>query len=110
MEEFRKYYKFPLMYDGYSYIWTNNRVMAFYSFVSNEDTMKLVSILNGESSQKCNAQYKDGYIVIDGHKCLLVRGWGMLTGIGGYHLERNKAAEIQDGFANWCVNRLNGVI
>lgn len=84
--------------------------MAFNSFVSNEDTLKLVSILNEEISQKCNAQYSNGYIVIDGRKCLLVRGWGMLTGVGGYNLERSKAAEIQDGFANWCVNRLNGII
>ena len=110
MEDFKKYYQLPLKYDGHSYIWTSNGKMAFNSFVSNEDTLKLVSILNEEISQKCNAQYSNGYIVIDGRKCLLVRGWGMLTGVGGYNLERSKAAEIQDSFANWCVNRLNGII
>ena len=108
MGEFRKYYKFPLKYDGHSYIWTNNGKMAFNSLVSDEDTQKIVNILNGILDKKCNAQCNDGYIVIDGRKCLLVRGWGMLTGIGGYHLERNKAAEIQDEFVHWCVNRLNG--
>ncbi len=110
MEEFKKYYKFPLKYDGYSYIWTNNGEMAFSSLVSDEDTQKIVNILNGILDKKCNTQYNDGYIVIDGRKCLLVRGWGMLTGVGGYNLRRSKAAEIQDEFANWCVNRLNGII
>lgn len=109
MKEFEKYYQLPLKYDGHSYIWTNNGKMAFNSFVSNDDTQKLVSILNGEVSQKCNAQYNNCHIVIDGRRCLLVRGWGMLTGRGGYNLDHRKAAAIQDEFANWCVDRLNGI-
>lgn len=38
---------------------------------------------------------------------ILIRGWGMLTGVGGYNLSADKAAEIQDVFANYCVEMLN---
>ena len=37
----------------------------------------------------------------------MIRGWGMLTGIGGYNLPTDKAAEIQDAFTNYCVEMLN---
>lgn len=37
----------------------------------------------------------------------LIRGWGMLTGVGGYNLPADKAAEIQDAFAKYCVKMLN---
>lgn len=45
----------------------------------------------------------------DGKECkiALIRGWGMLTGPGGYHLPQEKAAEIQDAFADYCVEMLN---
>jgi hypothetical protein len=31
----------------------------------------------------------------------------MLTGVGGYNLPADKAAEIQDAFADYCVEMLN---
>ena len=31
----------------------------------------------------------------------------MFTGPGGYHLPQEKAAEIQDAFADYCVEMLN---
>jgi len=40
-------------------------------------------------------------------KLLMVRGWGHLTGCGGLNLEPETAAEIQDGFFNWCRDTLN---
>lgn len=40
-------------------------------------------------------------------KLFRMRGWGMLTGVGGYHLSEDKAAEIQDTFADYCVEMLN---
>ena len=36
-----------------------------------------------------------------------IRGWGMLTGIGAYNLPAEEAAQIQDDFANYCVQMLN---
>lgn len=107
MEEFKKYYKFPLKYDGHGYIWTSDNRMALQSFISDNDTQTIVDILNDRVKKKCNARFEDGYIVINGYKCLLVRGWGMLTGIGAYNLKIDNAAKIQDEFANWCVNKLS---
>lgn len=45
----------------------------------------------------------------DGKECkiALIRGWGMLTGPGGYHLPQEKAVKIQDAFADYCVEMLN---
>ena len=40
-------------------------------------------------------------------KVAVIRGWGMLTGSGSYNLDENKAAEIQDAFATYCVKMLN---
>ena len=63
--------------------------------------------IHGCSKKFKREEFEDGYIVIDGYKCLLVRGWGMLTGIGAYNLKIDYAAKIQDEFANWCVNKLS---
>ena len=38
---------------------------------------------------------------------LLIRGWGMLTGVGGYNLDPNVAAQIQDDFAEFILKQLN---
>ena len=46
-------------------------------------------------------------IYYNNKKILCVRGWGRLTGTGGYHLPEDKAAEIQDAFAAYCVEMLN---
>jgi hypothetical protein len=35
-----------------------------------------------------------------------IRGWGNLTGIGGHKFEAEKAAKIQDDFANWIMDTL----
>ena len=40
-------------------------------------------------------------------KLFRIRGWGMLTGSGGFHLPAGKAIEIQDAFAAYCVDMLN---
>lgn len=110
MEEFKKYYKFPLFFDGHEYVWTFDNHMALQKMVDSEVASTMVDILNGKSNKHCNAEYIDGFIVVDGVKCFLVRGWGMLTSVGGYLLNVNKAAEMQDAFAMWCVNKLNGSI
>lgn len=56
--------------------------------------------------------HKEGRIIAqmdDGSELAiaLIRGWGMLTGVGGYNLPADKAAEIQDAFADYCVEMLN---
>ena len=36
-----------------------------------------------------------------------MRGWGMLTGVGGYNLDAEYAAKIQDEFMEYCIKTLN---
>lgn len=35
-----------------------------------------------------------------------IRGWGNLTGIGGYNFDVDKASKIQDDFRDWIIYKL----
>lgn len=73
----------------------------------------IVDIINGEKpsdfepeweldeNETCQINYK-------GEFQFLVRGWGHLTGCGGLNLPGELAAEMQDGFINYILDRLNG--
>ena len=128
MEEFKKYYKFPLkMWEHFTgKVFTQDNKMAFdwlipYGEKYNSIKQRHLDKINGLESivpkEGVTYFYKDGKIIahvdnkddgdINNVPILLIRGWGMLTGIGGYNLKSNKAAEIQDAFANYCVEMLN---
>ena len=119
MEEFKKYYKFPLKMwkDLYIKVFTQENNMAFdwllpYGEKYNSLKERLLDKINGKEVNIDKTFYhKEGYIYARGEataiKVALIRGWGMLTGIGGYNLSADKAAEIQDAFANYCVEMLN---
>jgi hypothetical protein len=36
----------------------------------------------------------------------MVRGWGTLIGVGGYHIPSEEAAKIQDDFISWVVDTI----
>lgn len=114
MEEFKKYYKFPLKHDS-EYrikIMTDDYGMALDWLVDIADHLKdaLLDALN-DKQDKWNPSNEftlsRGYIYYGKTRILCVRGWGRLTGTGGYHLPEDKAAEIQDAFADYCVEMLN---
>lgn len=111
---FKDVYKLPLRLDEYSmsYIWSSNGVMTFTTLVNDESFIKeILGILNGDLTIKLNeidVTYDGEYIKMDGHAILLLRGWGHLTGCGALNIPTEKAAKIQDDFANWVVNKLKG--
>ena len=118
MEEFKKYYKFPLkMWEGTGKVFTQENNMAFdwllpYGEKYNSLKERLLDKINGKEVNIDKTFYhKEGYIYAGGEaidiKVALIRGWGMLTGVGGYKLPVDKATEIQDAFANYCVEMLN---
>lgn len=37
---------------------------------------------------------------------IMIRGWGRLTSIFGFHLDHDVARKIQDDFAEWILNKL----
>lgn len=124
MEEFKQYYKFPLkMWEFMDIkVFTNDNKMAFDWLINIPREVKegFVSRINGEhNTQQVKKEYyhkNDGIVycrVLEGenkgkeYKLFRIRGWGMLTGVGGYNLSVDKAVEIQDAFTNYCVEMLN---
>lgn len=119
--EFKEYYKFPLkMWEFMGIkVFTDDNKMAFDWLVNipRDIKQKLIYRINGIDTEpyktKKTFYQKDGvvYCRIEDKdqelKLFRIRGWGMLTGVGGYHLPADKAAEIQDAFANYCVEMLN---
>lgn len=121
MEDFKQYYKFPLkMWEFLDIkVFTNDDKMAFDWLVNipKDTKQKLINRINGVDTEpyktKKTFYQKDGvvYCRIEDKdqelKLFRVRGWGMLTGVSGYNLPADKAAEIQDTFINYCVEMLN---
>lgn len=116
---FEKYYQAPFWADSYEmYAFSKDNKMSF-NFLEGCDGKNaklkpkdIIDILNSkkESTETGFFYDKESQMIknITGGRFLLIRGWGMLTGIGGYNLPAEKAAKIQDEFAEWIVSRLNG--
>ena len=116
-----EYFKFPLSNDDFGcYIFSEpnklgRRAIAFtwLSKSENQTKDKLVRKINGERIEKSSYTFirdSQRIIAIKGEEkipILLVRGWGMLTGEGGFGLSQEKAIEIQDALLDLVVNRLN---
>ena len=124
MESFKQYYKFPLkMWEFMDIkVFTDDDKMAFDWLINipRDIKQKIIDRINGIDTKpykiKKTFHLKDGIVccrIEDGPdsgqeiKLFRMRGWGMLTGPGGYHLPQEKAAEIQDAFADYCVEMLN---
>lgn len=124
MANFKDYFKFPLkMWDDFDIkVFTDDDKMAFDWLINIPREVKegFVSRINGEHKvQQVKKEYyhkNNGIVycrVLEGenegkeYKLFRIRGWGMLTGIGGYHLPEETAAEVQDAFMEYCVEMLN---
>lgn len=126
--DFSKYYKFPLkMWEGTTgKVFTDDNNMAFdwllpYGKQYNRIKQRLLDRINGYnytswSVKKTFYENDNGHIVCkieEGEnagkeiKVLLVRGWGMLTGVGGYNLDPSVASQIQDDFTEFILKQLN---
>lgn len=115
MENFKKYYKFPLKADNMGvYVRTTDYEMALmFCTILNEDIVKnIVDKLNGESNKSSLPEWSikhDIEIYYDNTRVMIVRGWGMLHGNGNgcYNLPEDEAIKIQKEFAQYVVNTLN---
>lgn len=116
MKECLKYYKMPL-HDYHPYILCDDRMMAFTWMcnLSSSAREEIVKKMNGIEIPK---KFKHKFFLDDSRICFrdeedntipiaIVRGWGHLIGSGGHNLPPRKAAEIQDEFAEYIVERLN---
>lgn len=108
-EHWKNYYKLPLRYDVHShYAFTADNVMALtFGAIDSASAEKIVSIINGFIESSIHGlTLEDGVFRLDGDTLMMVRGWGHLTGTGARNLDGDKAAEIQDEFAEYIFNRL----
>ena len=100
-------------------VFTDDNKMAFDWLINipRDTKQKLIDRINGVNTESYKTKktfyQKDGivYCQIEDKdqeiKLFRIRGWGMLTGVGGYNLPADKAAKIQDAFTNYCVEMLN---
>lgn len=118
----RDYYKLPLRYDeeeSFMIYSEDNRNIINWStwfltdkpihrLTTNEKSMLIESInTNTKISGLLNSGdevISDGNeLLISNESVLVVRGWGMLTGAGGYNLTDEEAMEIQDGLIKYIA-------
>lgn len=117
--DFKEIYGFPIEL-RYSKVMSKKYFRMVFDFVplfldkdslqlSLIDKEKIVRILNGSEEKILvpkKYKYLEGYIYINDKKCILIRGWGYLTGIGGLNLSGEKASEIQNQLANYIIETL----
>lgn len=115
MKTFKDYYKFPLEMDPV-YVRTADGQMAFNWLCPDNEILRqdVLDKINGDEHLGMTQRtwsVQPGrlgrVICCDDVPVLLPRGWGMLRGIGGYNLDEETAARIQDEFIEYVVEQLN---
>mgnify|MGYP003555337232 CR=1 FL=1 len=113
--EFTDLYEFPFhtsKYGGWVYDAKDNFIFQFV-FGGEKLRNKVIQILNGELEEynRREVKHESGYIKVkvedEWHDFILIRGWGMMTGIGGYNLDGEYAGKIQNTLAEYIVEKLN---
>lgn len=122
MKTYKDIYMFPLKCTGYSdrvYDLKGNFVFQFEpQFVEGdfdpkyiELRDKIMTVLNSNERVDTGDKFyhESGQICKTGTRIPLItiRGWGNLTGIGANNLSHEEAANIQDTFAEFIVEKLN---
>jgi hypothetical protein len=112
------YYKLPLKVLDFDeiYIFTQNGKVAMNYIgicgdaeASKNEQNLLKDIINGDvKGEYTNVTISNNIIYINDNPKLIIRGWGMLTGVGGYKLANKKAAEVQDEFTDYVIKKLKG--
>lgn len=119
--DFRLGYQSPYWTDDFCcYIFCDGGSMAFtvLNHERKEDLQRVVSLMNDESGAKpfefVGVSEDKQYIGVGDNEetakkaFLMTRGWGHLTGIGGLHLKREDAEQMQNDFVNWVCQKLKG--
>lgn len=117
LKTYKDVYKFPLHLDSYcSWAWDSDDNFVFQFETKDRDfRLKVIETLNGNYSpeNKNMFYHKEGYIYIKTQvphiPVILIRGWGNLTGTGAMNLPLEEAENIQDTFAEFIVDKLNGI-
>lgn len=119
MKNWKEIYKLPLK-DSYideDYGFRSKRITDekdnfIFQFLNVQDSAQICALeaINGTEKLKNKDaifSHKDGYILANENKVIMIRGWGNLTGTGGHNLSSDEAANVQDTFADYIVSKLN---
>ena len=117
--EWRDVYQLPFSGDCGGYVFSKNSTMTLtfdniygvYAFQGIRSIKEdIVDKLNGDSNIKFDQTFtvRDDVKVYYGDEYVfMVRGWGKLTGVGGYNLPKDEAERIQNDFTKWILETLN---
>lgn len=111
MKNWEQYYTLPFSNDENCEIYVRDKFnrVVFNKLERNPELFdQIIKKLNGESDQsfKENVELDGCYIKLDNRRVMLIRGWGRLTGSGGFSLSSQDACNIQDEFGKWVVEQL----
>lgn len=111
MRTYKDVYQFPLHCDDIGWVRDAKYQFVFqFEFFGELLWHNILCIINGtEKPTKGKVFTHKGGVISDG-KCnyIRIRGWGNLTGIGGHNMSTEEAANVQDTFAEFIVEMLNG--
>lgn len=114
MKDYTNYYKLPLTRrKNSSHVLDSlgNFVCQFMS-LSEGERNEILNKINGKGpaffEDERTFSYQDGIIKWGYKEVILMRGWGNLTGIGGFNLSEDHAIYVQDTFGKFIVKLLNG--
>lgn len=129
---FKDYYRFPLMIDEYcgnviaqpdksgymmAFDWIENEWIDEYPIGGRKGEQLAISIinfLNDESDYKPDFLWSTDpggdptIICMNGVPCMEIRGWSNLCSDNCWGLHHEHAAQIQDEFRDWIIDKLNG--
>ena len=112
-----EFYKLPFSDKykcGYIYDANSNFIFQFETYDTNIYNEILNHLNSDKLSTECNFRlHPDDPICIQMKNdkgwtdIITIRGWGSLTGKGGYDLHPDKAIELQDSLVKWLLYKLN---
>lgn len=122
-EEELKFYTKPFRKSKYSGWVRDNKGNFVFQFESEFDDKgdyakgclemqdRILSSINSDEHKpipELNLMLKSAIEIFNGEKHLItIRGWGNLTGISAHNFPAEKAAKIQDDFAQWLLYKLS---
>jgi hypothetical protein len=89
----------------------NNFVFEFEKGVNKylqQEVIFSLNALDNETIEKLKISSLNAIEILnDGKKFICIRGWGNLTGTGGYNFKEEKAIKIQDDLRDWIIYKLS---
>ena len=96
----------------------NNNFCFQFQIRNNENMINFLDVINGKKEfpvhKNPNLKFVHEDNVISAineefkQDLIMIRGWGNLTGTGGYNLSTKDACIVQDTLADYIIKRLSG--